>query len=441
MESTSRTPFVSGTPERSTFAAEPAEPATPLVSFIPAPRAASSAARATPRSWHSLTRSARQSCQLVKNNIGLLLVASSQLFFSLMNIGVKKLNSLDPPVSAVQLILVRMGITWLCCVVYMYLMKVPDPFLGPEGVRFFLLQRGLFGFLGIFGLYYSLQYLSVTDATVLQFLSPMFTAAAGAVFLHEPFSWREGSAGLASLLGVVLIARPEFLFGSGSGDNDVVIPGPPDAPNSGRASDANANYKMVTPSQRLLAVSVALLGAVGAAGVYTTIRHIGKRAHTLHNLVAYSTLCVVVTTISMIAMRIPVVIPTRWDWLLTLLFIGLAGFGGQVLLTLGLQRETAGRGSIAVYGQIVFATFFERVFFHSTPAPLSIVGTIIIIGSALYVALTKKQQSQTHVVASDDPSVGEGLLNSHQMHSGEVEPEDPNAMHPHYVLTPTVSKP
>ena len=102
MESTSRTPFVSSTPERPTFAAEPAEPASPLVSFIPAPRAASSAARATPRSWHSLTRSARQSCQLVKNNIGLLLVASSQLFFSLMNIGVKKLNSLDPPVSAVQ---------------------------------------------------------------------------------------------------------------------------------------------------------------------------------------------------------------------------------------------------------------------------------------------------------------------------------------------------
>lgn len=50
-------------------------------------------------------------------------------------------------------------------------------------------------FVGIFSLYYSLQYLSLSDATVLQFLAPIFTAIAGAVLLHEPFSWREAAAG------------------------------------------------------------------------------------------------------------------------------------------------------------------------------------------------------------------------------------------------------
>lgn len=40
--------------------------------------------------------------ELFERNIGLLLVASSQLFFSLMNVGVKVLNNLDPPVSAVE---------------------------------------------------------------------------------------------------------------------------------------------------------------------------------------------------------------------------------------------------------------------------------------------------------------------------------------------------
>ena len=95
---------------------------------------------------------------------------------------------------------------------------------------------------GIFGLYYSLQYLSLSDATVLQFLSPMFTAIAGAVFLHEAFSWREAFAGctstsplrsilrslnaiiVASLVGVILIARPRFLFGVTQDE----IPIPPD---------------------------------------------------------------------------------------------------------------------------------------------------------------------------------------------------------------------
>lgn len=131
----------------------------------------------------------------------------------------------------------------------------------------------------------------------------------------------------------------------------------------------------------------------------------------------------------MIVLRIPVVVPTRWEWLLLLLLIGIFGFGGQVcghlfastaydncgtisseqvLLTLGLQRETAGRGTIAVYGQgstqhdgcssradrsgvqIVFATILQRIFLHIMPSPLSIVGTVIIIGSALYVAVCRR---------------------------------------------------
>ena len=84
--------------------------------------------------------------------------------------------------------------------------------------------------MGIFGLYYSLQFLSLSDATVLQFLSPIFTAIGGSIFLKEAFSIREAFAGckqatvvvllhgssfsqVASLVGVMLIARPTFLFG------------------------------------------------------------------------------------------------------------------------------------------------------------------------------------------------------------------------------------
>ncbi len=40
--------------------------------------------------------------EVVKSNLGMLLVASAQLFFSLMNVWVKKLNSLDPPVPAFE---------------------------------------------------------------------------------------------------------------------------------------------------------------------------------------------------------------------------------------------------------------------------------------------------------------------------------------------------
>lgn len=55
---------------------------------------------------------------------------------------------------------------------------------------------------------------------------------------------------------------------------------------------------------------------------------------------------------------------------------------------MGLQRETAGRGTMAVYTQVIFATVLEKIFFHSTPSALSVVGTLIIVLSAGYIAVS-----------------------------------------------------
>jgi drug/metabolite transporter (DMT)-like permease len=104
------------------------------------------------------------------------------------------------------------------------------------------------------------------------------------------------------------------------------------------------------------------------------------------------------------------VLTTRWTWLLTLLFIGLLGFVGQViivlflsthlkslrvghaygqkiLLTVGLQLETASRGTLALYTQIVFTVILQFLAFGTVPSMLSVVGAIVIIVSAVYVAV------------------------------------------------------
>ena len=49
--------------------------------------------------WHFAKSSASSS---IGNNTGLLLVATSQFFFSLMNVSVKWLNSLDEPVPTLE---------------------------------------------------------------------------------------------------------------------------------------------------------------------------------------------------------------------------------------------------------------------------------------------------------------------------------------------------
>ncbi|RPD56863.1 drug/metabolite transporter [Lentinus tigrinus ALCF2SS1-7] len=289
-----------------------------------------------------------------------------------MGVFVKKLHELDPPVHPLELIWVRMVMTWIVCVVYMTMTGVPNPILGPEGIRTLLAFRGLAGFVGLFGTYYALQYLSLSDTTVLSFLTPMATAVTGAFLLKEDLTVKQVLASVFSFVGVVLIARPEFLFGRDALD----VPA-----NEDRAV-------VVTASQRLGAVGVALLGVVGLTSAYTTIRAIGKRAHPMHNLGAFSFFCILTAPIAMVVARTPVVVPDNFPCLLMILAVSTCGFAAQMTMTTGLQRETAGRGTMAIYVQVIFALVFERVFFHTTPPPPSILGTVIILSSAIYVAVS-----------------------------------------------------
>jgi hypothetical protein len=50
-------------------------------------------------------------------------------------------------------------------------------------------------FVSLSGMYFSLQYLSLSDAVVIKFISPILTGFSGAIFLKEPLSHREILAG------------------------------------------------------------------------------------------------------------------------------------------------------------------------------------------------------------------------------------------------------
>lgn len=89
----------------------------------------------------------------VKRNEGILLLSFAQLFFSTMNFFYKLINLLPPeesaPVTALEIILVRMSITWVGCVGFMLISGVESPFLGPKEVRKLLALRGFVGFFGL----------------------------------------------------------------------------------------------------------------------------------------------------------------------------------------------------------------------------------------------------------------------------------------------------
>jgi hypothetical protein len=52
---------------------------------------------------------------------------------------------------------------------------------------------------------------------------------------------------------------------------------------------------------------------------------------------------------------------------------------------MGYQRETAARGSMGQYVQLLFAGILEYAFFGTVPSTLSLIGATIIMASAIYV--------------------------------------------------------
>jgi len=85
----------------------------------------------------------------------------------------------------------------------------------------------------------------------------------------------------------------------------------------------------------------------------------------------------------------PIVVPTRWSFIGLLVLVGVFGLFAQTLMTMGFQREKVGRASMGVYTGIVYALVLGWVFFGSVPGVLSMVGTVLILGSAVYVVLAR----------------------------------------------------
>jgi drug/metabolite transporter (DMT)-like permease len=222
-----------------------------------------------------------------------------------------------------------MGITVILASTYMAVQKIRDFPLGAKEVRSLLIARGFGGFFGVFGMYYSLMYLPLADATVITFLSPVIACAVCAYILKEPFSRMEQVAAFLSLIGVVLIARPTAIFSyfqSSDVQPDTTV-FPETVGNVTIASSASAMERNVTSHQKVIAVGVALVGVLGGATVITTLRWIGKRAHPLITVNYFAAWVVIVSGVLSAAIpSIGFAAPTNLKEWLYLLALGLCGF-------------------------------------------------------------------------------------------------------------------
>jgi drug/metabolite transporter (DMT)-like permease len=267
----------------------------------------------------------------------------SAMAFSVMSALVKLVGA---RLSAMEIGLVRALVTLVLSA-----WAVRKAGLSPWGVdRKWLLVRGLLGFLGLHTYFYSLTHLPLADASVIQLTSPLLVAIAASIFLAEPLR-RSDLVGIAcGLLGVLLVARPTFLFGGEE------RPLPP------------------------FALAIAVAGAFVGAGASVVVRKLRATEHPLVVVLQFPLLTVPLT----LPLAIPVwVWPTPVEWAL-LIGIGIATQYGQLKMTQALHLERAAKITAVSYVQILYAIALAVLFFGEMPTAWTIAGALAIaIGTAI----------------------------------------------------------
>ena len=219
--------------------------------------------------------------------------------------------------------------------------------LSPWGrERGLLLLRGLFGYAALSCFLWAVIRLPLADTTVIHFTNPVWTALLAAMFIGEVLRGWEALLALVALSGVVIVARPGFLFGEASG---------------------------LDPA----AVATALAGAVLSAAASVSARRLTRTNDPLVIVLAFAVVSLVGSAPLAAASWVT---PRGVEWLV-LLGVGLAAHGGQVWVTRALKLEKAARVMAVGYLQIVFAAGWGLFLFREIPDHWTALGAGVIVGA------------------------------------------------------------
>jgi len=210
--------------------------------------------------------------------------------------------------------------------------------------------RAIFGFIALTCYFYSVIHLPLADATVIYFINPVLTALVAASVLREHMGLREVGWVMLSLLAVLVVARPSFLFGAE------------------RALDSTA-------------VVLGLISAFFAAASYVTIRSIRTDPPLL--IVFYFSTITVLLGAPVVALGF--IEPTLLEAVIVL-GVGIATHLGQLAITWAFRLERAGRTSAVGYIQIVFAAGWGWLLFSEVPDAWTWIGAAAITFATLRIS-------------------------------------------------------
>lgn len=233
-----------------------------------------------------------------------------------------------------------------------------------------LIARGTAGALALICIYYAISTLPLAEATILQYLHPVFTAVLALLFLKEAIQRSTLCCIVLSLLGLLVLLQPGLaqpLFVQ------------TETPHTGVLQTDGREFSWIS-------YGAALAGALGSAIAYILVRRLSQSEDTSVIIFYFPFIAL---PISLLLLGDNFVIPTL-EALLVLICVGVFTQLGQVGLTKAMQTETAGKATAYSYVQVIFSIVLGVVFFAEVPDERTWIGGGLIICGALLNALWKR---------------------------------------------------
>ncbi|RWX53107.1 DMT family transporter [Photobacterium chitinilyticum] len=211
-----------------------------------------------------------------------------------------------------------------------------------------LFARGAVGTLALMCVYYAVTTLPLAEATILQYVHPVFTALLAVLFLKEKVQFSTAICIAMSLLGLFVMVNPAAVEGA-------------------------------TSELPMFSVMVAIIGALGSSIAYVIVR---KLSQTEDSSVIIFYFPLVALPLSLLLIGDDLVIP---DLYLTglLVLVGIFTQVGQIGLTKAMQSQAAGKASAYSYVQIIFSAILGVVIFNEAPSVWTYLGGMLIVSGAL----------------------------------------------------------
>lgn len=273
-----------------------------------------------------------------KKRLGVLYIVISAFCFALMNTFVR----LSGDLPTIQKSFFRNFVAVIFA--FIILKKNHTPLKWNKGNLKFHILRSTAGTLGILCNFYAIDHLVLSDASMLNKMSPFFAIIFSLIFLKERVSLFQSLAVAAAFAGSLFIIKPSF-------SGIAFLPG-----------------------------FIGFLGGMGAGVAYTVVRHLGNKGEKGPFIVFFfSTFSCAVT--------LPYLIFNYQHMsiiqLVYLLFAGLAAALGQFSITAAYCCAPAKEISVYDYSQIIFAAVIGYVLFGQIPDKFSFIGYMVIITAAV----------------------------------------------------------